>query len=480
MSRLIVGPFNRVEGDLEVQLQIEDGHVVSAQVKAPMYRGFEQILVGKAPEDALVYVPRICGICSVSQSVAAARALASLSGVQPPPNGQRGTELMLATENLADHLSHFYLFFMPDFCRDVYATRPWHAAVRRAFDPQQGDSVRQALAARQRWMTLLGYLAGKWPHSQSIQPGGSSKPLEAMERTHLRMRITELRQFMERQLFGAPLEAVSACHDLASLQALLGGNGSDLALFLAVADDLQLHRLGSGPGRFMSYGAHPEPGQGHGSSGLWQGGRVHPLDLEGISEDCTHAWLSGSATPLHPAQGHTDPQADKPGAYTWNKAPRLHGQVLETGALARQLVRGHPLAQALVLGDGGNVLSRVLGRLLELAVVLPRMADWVQALEPGEPYCLPHALPDTGQGVGLAEAARGGLGHWLEVQDGRIQRYQIIAPTSWNFSPRDAQGQPGALEAALVDAPVQAGEASPVAVQHIVRSFDPCMVCTVH
>ena len=81
MKRLLVGPFNRVEGDLEVTLDIADGRVRAAHVNAPMYRGFEQILQGKAPHDALVYVPRICGICSVSQSVAAAHALADLAGV---------------------------------------------------------------------------------------------------------------------------------------------------------------------------------------------------------------------------------------------------------------------------------------------------------------------------------------------------------------------------------------------------------------
>ena len=83
MTRLLVGPFNRVEGDLEVSLEIEGGQVRSARVNAPMYRGFEQILQGKPPHDALVYVPRICGICSVSQSVAAARAL-------PPAGGGSG------------------------------------------------------------------------------------------------------------------------------------------------------------------------------------------------------------------------------------------------------------------------------------------------------------------------------------------------------------------------------------------------------
>jgi hydrogenase large subunit len=86
------------------------------------------------------------------------------------------------------------------------------------------------------------------------------------------------------------------------------------------------------------------------------------------------------------------------------------------------------------------------------------------------------------QGMGLSEAARGALGHWLRIENGRIAHYQIVAPTSWNFSPRDSAGTPGALEAALVGATIDSakGRGQSVAVQHIVRSFDPCMVCTVH
>jgi hydrogenase large subunit len=89
-------------------------------------------------------------------------------------------------------------------------------------------------------------------------------------------------------------------------------------------------------------------------------------------------------------------------------------------------------------------------------------------------------LPQHADAFGLCEAARGSLGHWLSIRNGRIANYQIVAPTSWNFSPRDRAGTPGALEAALVGTPVSEGDKTPVAVQHIVRSFDPCMVCTVH
>ncbi len=137
-TRTLIGPFNRVEGDLEIQLDMGTDRVREAWVRVPMYRGFEQIMQGKTPDDALIITPRICGICSVSQSVAAAYALADMANVTAPPNGQHCLNLLLACENLADHLTHFYLFFMPDFaracvrrrklvCRDC---RPFHCHQR--------------------------------------------------------------------------------------------------------------------------------------------------------------------------------------------------------------------------------------------------------------------------------------------------------------------------------------------------------------
>ncbi|WP_304305246.1 nickel-dependent hydrogenase large subunit [Pseudacidovorax intermedius] len=486
MKRLLVGPFNRVEGDLEVTLDVADGRVRSARVNAPMYRGFEQILQGKAPHDALVYVPRICGICSVSQSVAAAHALADLAGVAMPPNGRHVTNTVLAIENLADHLTHFYLFFMPDFARAAYAGRPWHVEAVERFTAGHGEQVRKAIAARQRWFELLGTLAGKWPHTQSLEPGGSSRAIEPAERTRLMARVREFRNFLERELFGGTaLEAFDALPDEPALWAWHAERPArgDFRLFLSAMLDPALASLGPGPGRYLSYGAYPQPEGGHSfAAGLWDASHdaLQPLDTAAITEDATHAWLLATGGPRHPRDGMTEPDADKPGAYTWNKAPRLAGQVVETGAIARQLAAGHALVHDAVGRHGGTVFTRVLARVLELARVVPQIERWLQALQPGQPYCVPARLPADGEGMGLNEAARGALGHWVSVRDGRIANYQIVAPTSWNFSPRDAAGTPGALEQALVDAPVQDGEDTPVAVQHIVRSFDPCMVCTVH
>jgi len=97
-----------------------------------------------------------------------------------------------------------------------------------------------------------------------------------------------------------------------------------------------------------------------------------------------------------------------------------------------------------------------------------------------EPFCLTCGDVADGSHVGLVEAARGGLGHWMAVRAGRIERYQIIAPTTWNFSPRDRSGVAGPLEQALIGTEVGSEGAASVAVQHILRSFDPCMQCTTH
>lgn len=480
--RIVVGPFNRVEGDLEVSLDVADGRITAAYANSPLFRGFEQILMGKHPLDALVFVPRICGICSVSQSAAAAAAIARVAGVTPPPNGQFASTLTLAIENLADHISHFYLFFMPDFARTVYAGRDWYPQALARFKAIDGDARRDVVPARARLLESMGFLAGKWPHTGSVQPGGSSKPVTVSERVRIYSLLRGFRDFAERVLFGDALENVAALDSLTALRAWAGRIGrGDFAAFLRMADDLELYQVGRGTDLFMSYGAYALPEGLLYPSGVWDGtrGELLALDPAAIVEDVSHARMGGEQS-QPPARGVTMPLPDKAGAYTWCKAPRLDGRVLETGALARQMVAGHPLLRDIVAQHGGSVAARVVARLLEVARAVPEMERWVLRLQPDQPFCAELQIPARAQGVGLVEAARGSLGHWLTVRDGIIDSYQIIAPTTWNFSPRDATGTPGALEQALAGIAVGDEERVPVMVQHVVRSFDPCMVCTVH
>lgn len=473
MKRIQLGPFNRVEGDLEVSLDLDDGGTIAAaRVNSPLFRGFEQILVGRLPADALAIVPRICGICSVAQSAAAAEALAALGGIEMPPNGRLARHLVVAAENLADHLTHFHLFFMPDFTRAAYAGRAWHGGLNARFAAQWGAAVGPFLEARARFFGLLGFLAGRWPHTLALQPGGTTKATTVAERIRLLGLIREFRHFLEHVFFGDELEAVAALADFPALMAWAEGRPADFPRFLHAAADLGLERIGRAEDRFLSFGACQQL-----PAGIWSNGELLPLDLAQISEDTHSAWLLDSA-PRAPSEGETVVNVDKPAAYTWCKAPRYGGQVAETGALARQIVAGQPLLHDMLARFGGSVTARIVARMVEVATVLPQMENWARALTPGETFCLQGELPDHGSAVGLTEAARGSLGHWLSVRRGRIERYQIVAPTTWNFSPRDARQQPGPLEQALVG--LNAHPDAPPTVQHVVRSFDPCMVCTVH
>lgn len=480
-SRRLLGPFNRVEGDLEVEVEVEQGRISKAWVNSPLFRGFEAILHNKAPMDALVYTPRICGICSVSQSVAAAQAIAQVQNIQPTPNGQLATNLILAAENMADHLSHFYLFFMPDFARDCYSEHAWFNNVQQRFKAQVGSAAREVLPARAQLLHITGVLAGKWPHSLAIQPGGTSCPVAVQEKIRLASIIGGFRQFLEDVVFDDSLENIAALHDSDSLKAWEASHPSaDFACFLQVANDLNLSSLGQAYDNFMSFGAYQNNDTHLFQSGIWQpnkGNGNSELNTQLIKEDISHSWLKGHSQ--HPFQGTTEPDANEDSGYSWCKAPRLEQQVMEVGAIARQMINHHPLIEDLVKNNGANVHSRIVARLLELALVVPEMEQWARQLEPKESFCITANMPNEGQGVGLVEAARGSLGHWLKVKDGRIDNYQIIAPTTWNFSPRDNNDQAGALEMALQNTCVDDDKVS-ATIQHIIRSFDPCMVCTVH
>lgn len=483
MSRRIVGPFNRVEGDLEIRLEIEAGEVRAAFVNSPLYRGFEQILTGKDPLDALVYTPRICGICSVSQSMAAAQALLALQGLAVPDNGALAQNIVLAAENAADHLTHFYLFFMPDFARPVYAGESWFAPAQARFKAVEGEASRALLPARAEFLHLMGMLAGRWTHTLGLQPGGTTRAIGAAEQMRLYAMIGALRRFLQTELFADTLERVVAIASADALEAWVAAappTQGDFRHFLTISRAMGLDQLGAGSGRYLSYGAYGFKGGHAFKRGVVEPGRARAFHSAEIAEDHASSWLVRPAAPAHPSHGLTLPEPDAPGGYTWCKAPRLDGAVVEVGALARQVVDGHPLLVDLVARGGGNARNRVIARAIEIARLVLLMEQWVRAIRPNEPFYVDGPMPSDGESEGLIEAARGSLGHWLEVRNGRISNYQIIAPTTWNFSPRDGGGTPGVCEQALVGAPVRKDEVEPVSVQHVVRSFDPCMVCTVH
>ena len=126
-----------------------------------------------------------------------------------------------------------------------------------------------------------------------------------------------------------------------------------------------------------------------------------------------------------------------------------------------------------------SVAGRHLARALCAKYIADSLEKWLLELKPGEPTFAEYAIPDEGRGMGITEAARGALGHWLEINDKKIPNYQCVVPTTWNASPRDKQGTPGPMEQALIGTKVKDPE-NPFEIVRIVRSFDPCLACAVH
>jgi hydrogenase large subunit len=200
--------------------------------------------------------------------------------------------------------------------------------------------------------------------------------------------------------------------------------------------------------------------------------------------------MIGIPSSQNPAVGVTNPvdPAIKTKAYSWLKAPRYRGLPYETGALARMWVNGDYHA-------GISVMDRHLARAAEALKVAQAMVTWVDGLNPSGAVAVranvptstttsstnPNTPPSTTSfsAIGLTEAPRGALGHWLQITNGKISRYQIVTPTCWNASPRDATGRRGPLEEALMGTPVQDLD-QPVEVVRVIHSFDPCLSCAVH
>jgi hydrogenase large subunit len=126
-----------------------------------------------------------------------------------------------------------------------------------------------------------------------------------------------------------------------------------------------------------------------------------------------------------------------------------------------------------------SVIGRNLCRAIETKVLADAMADWVLQIKLDQPVATRHTMPASAEGYGLWDASRGALGHWISIREKLIDRYQAVVPTTWNASPRDDRGQAGAIEQALVGAPVKDAK-NPFSLARIVRSFDPCIACAVH
>ncbi len=479
-------PLNRVEGDLDIRITIEDGVIVDAQSIGTLYRGFENILKGRAALDALVITPRICGICSVTHLCAAVEALEDAQGITPPAQAVRLRNLSLLSETLQSDIRQFFLMFMSDFAHDFYKESDFFEEAKEHYKAFTGHASKKALEQTTSILKVVAIIGGQWPHTSHIVPGGISTIPSALELSTAQGHIESFTQWYEEDVLGMNLDDFSkTIKTKDSFKAHLKKNpNTHLARFTRYAKECTLFETGFSGNNFLSYGTMHKPlapKEHFISQGVIINGKKEDLDIENIVEDISHSWFKQVNVTQNPFEGVTQPDMSVEGAYTWGKAPRYQGHVMQTGPLAQALVDENPLITSLYEEYSDCTYIRELARVLRPLEHLKFAKQFIQESLVSFSDISYENVPSTftGQGVGLVEAARGALGHWINIENGIIKNYQIVTPTAWNGSPRDKDGNLGAWEKALIGLKCKDMD-NPMEMGHVVRSFDPCLVCTVH
>lgn len=299
----------------------------------------------------------------------------------------------------------------------------------------------------------------------------------------------------------------------------------DLLMIADVYKD-EWSKLGGGVKNYLAYGDFPMYEYGETENYKMPCGivldrdlsKVHSVDAnspEEIKEYIYHSWYNytqGDKAGLHPYDGETNLNYTGPrppythlnveDKYSWIKTPRWKEEPMEVGPLARMIVAyaaGKEPQKSLIddtlkqLDLPLEALFSTLGRTAARGLETKLTADWalefydrlIKNLENGDSRMVNHymweseAWPQHAQGVGLTEAPRGALAHFIVIGNNKVKNYQMVVPTTWNASPRDEIGKLSAYESSLIGTPIHDPK-QPLEILRTIHSFDPCLACAVH
>lgn len=357
-----------------------------------------------------------------------------------------------------------------------------------------------ALELQRDLAKMMAIFGGKNPHPQSFVVGG----VTCVQDIKNPARIAEFKQLLKR---GRKFIKEAYLPDVYMAGTMYGEEA--------------LNGTGGGLGNYMSYGGfNLDDLPFYKSKKLFPAGivknkdlsKVYEVDEAKITEDVTHAWYKGN-TNLHPFDGVTEPNytgfgkkenniayLDTKNKYSWIKSPLYNDERMEVGPLARMVV-GFASNDELIKKYVTNFLTnanlpatvlfstvgRTAARAIESELMADVMMDWVDELalnaangdlSTWTEFDFNKVAKDA-KGIGLEEAPRGALGHWVKIKDGKVVNYQTVVPSTWNAAPRDYKGRMGAYEAALIGTKV-ANVEQPLEILRTIHSFDPCIACAVH
>lgn len=515
MARITIDPITRIEGHLKVDVEIQGGKVKDAWMTGTLFRGFEIIMQGRDPRDAWHLTQRICGVCPTSHGHASSICMDDAFKVKPPDNGRIIRNIVEGAQFLHSHILWFYHLNALDYVDIVSALKanPKEASLKKVQKKLKAyvDSGQLGPFANAYWghpayklpadlnlLAVAHYLeglemqakaaqvsalfGGRMPMTMTSPPGGSNHVPSIDDLKNYLFRMKELQDWIDNTFIPDVLAIAPYYLDHAA--------------------------VGRGPMNYLSWGVF-EDASFDSKKRLLPSGVLYAKDFpklyaakpEEVTEHVTRGWYK-NGKPLNPSDGVTEPEYtgyDANKKYSWAKAPRLNNKPMEVGPVARMLVAyaaGQPTVKKMVnntlaaLGQAGkpqvlmSVLGRIATRALEAKLVADNMYQWgldmIENIGKGNAAVYnDYTIPDKARGVGLWEAPRGALGHWIEVDGKKIKNYQCVVPSTWYCGPRDDNGVRGPVEEALVGTSV-ANPEKPLEILRVVHSFDPCLACTVH
>ncbi|PYZ94812.1 Ni/Fe hydrogenase [Salipaludibacillus keqinensis] len=454
-KRIVINPLTRISGFLEIEVTVDQHVVTEARTTGNLFRGFEQMLVGRSPFDAVYFTQRICGICSAAHSMASSLALEDALKVEPLEQGRYLRDIIHCCEFLQNHIRHFYQYTAPDFVfieqNALFQTDHNDFRLPKAINDRISKHYFDSLPISRSAHQMLAILGGKAPHNHGVFIGGITTQATSEKIVQLDSLLQTITAFIDEKMIPDVYDIAKYYPDYYGV----GGGYGNLLTYGSFNDYKELGTLYVDP--LVSTLEMTEP---------------EPFDESNISEKIDYSWFTREENEYQPDETVPEPDRRKQKGYSWVKAPRYNGRPMEVGPLARLILSG-------AYEHGISAMDRTIARALEAKKIAQIMKTLLREVLPGVDLQKKYDLPESAEGRGLVDTTRGGLGHWLKIKDQKLSFYQIITPSTWDFSPRDDQGFRGVAEQALIGTPIEDPN-NPAEIGRILRSFDPCMSCATH
>ena len=452
-DRVVINPLTRISGFLELDVEIEDNVVTNARADGLLFRGFEQILQGRYPFDAIHLTQRICGICSTAHSIASSMALEQALGVIVSEQGRYLRDIIHGCEFLQNHIRHFYQMTVPDYVRmpekfALFEDSKMDFRIPKAENDIIVNNYFESLQKSRDAHEMVAVFAGKAPHNHGVFIGGAIPQATADKIIKMRSLLAGIQDFIITRMI------------------------PDVSTIARYYDDY--YKMGGGYGYFLSYGCfngYRELGTLYVDPLTFMNGKLNAFDPSNITENIDYSWYKDRVNTYVPDETVPQPDISKSSGYSWVKAARYRGLAFEVGPLARQWVSGE-------YRNGISAMDRTIARVMETKKIAQVLGILLDYLKPDTTVQSVYQVPDTAEGQGLIDTTRGALGHWLKIQNRVISFYQIITPSVWNLSTQ-TKNLKGTAEQAMIGTPVRDIK-NPVELGVIVRSFDPCVSCATH